>query len=57
MSSVIGVEGHWSLGLGLTHTDKVWLSSVVEVKQGDLGVFVRRKPQLEKEVKLRSALG
>ena len=43
-SSVAVDKGHCSLGLRLMHTDEVWLSSVVEVKQGDLGVSVRRKP-------------
>ena len=43
-SSVADDEGFWSLGLRLTHTDEAWLSSVVEVKQGDLGVSVGRKP-------------
>ena len=57
MFSVAVDEGHCSLGLRLTHTNKVWSSSVVEVKQGDLGVFMGRKPQLEKEVKLRSTSG
>ena len=33
-SSVADDEGRWSLGLRLTHTDEVWSSSVVEVKQG-----------------------
>ena len=36
-SSIADDEGQWSLGLGLTHTNEAWLSSVVEVKQGDLG--------------------
>ena len=56
-SSIAVIKGHCSQGLRLMHTNKAWLSSVVEVKQRDLGVFVERKPQLKKEVKLRSASG
>ena len=56
-SSIAVIKGHCSQGPRLMHTNKAWLSSVVEVKQRDLGVFVGRKPQLKKEVKLRSASG
>ena len=52
-SSVADNEGRWSLGLGLTHADEVWSSSVVEVKRGDQGVSVGRKPRLEKDVRER----
>ena len=59
-SSVTDDEGRWSLGLRLTHTDEVWSSSVVEVKQGIRG-FCGEKASIGKggqtEEHLRLTLG